>query len=662
MSDSRDDDATARPPTTEFRRGRHARPAEDDVVFDGRVPAPSHGTRPEPLPAAPETPGAESPPENSTPSPEPSPGGPDDAPLPRAARLTTPPGPGPTWEARPQQDTAESTRPSSTPPTSTDEPASGEAGTTTASGMNRAAPPESASTVAEQPEAGSSSDASRTRPNSSEELAAGRYARSAPSGTDRAGAEDGDARRETGRHRAGGAEFARVSEGAAYPVTATLGRDALPASASGQWATPWAGEALPVDDAPPVGGTPQADEDDASRRRRRWPFVVVLVAVLLVAGAVAGQLLRPVPEPRLRLALPATHTFAGRAPTLAWPSTGQAAVHVEGLGTMGSSGAGTPIPTASVAKVMTAYVYLRDHPLADGEDGPVRAVSEEGVSELPGRVARDESRLGITSGQRLSERKALESVLLISANDVAVELARWDSGGDVPAFVAKMNEAARQLGMTSTTYTDPAGYDAATVSTPADQVLLLRAAMRVPAFARIVGQRVFDPEDGTGARNNGNVLLGRLGVIGGKTGYTDRAGGNFVFAARHRVGGVSTLVYGAVMGQRSTSAMAAMAVAQQLVTGAERALTATRLAPAGEVVAQVDDGLGGRTPLRAAAPVTVVGWPGLTVPVRADGDPPHRAATGTTVGVLRAGPSRVDLTPARPLDGPSLQHRLLRLR
>ncbi|MFB4303480.1 hypothetical protein [Actinomadura sp. NTSP31] len=405
--------------------------------------------------------------------------------------------------------------------------------------------------------------------------------------------------------------------------------------------------------APPLAGVEE-------RPRRRRGLIVLVAALLLVVGVVAGQLVRPVPDPTVKLSLASSHVFAGAAPSLPWPAAGQSEVYVDGLGTMGSSGGSTPTPTASVAKVMTAYVYLRDHPLKTGEPGPVLAVSPQGVAEIPARKKRGESLLGITAGQRLTERKALEALLIISANDLAHELARWDSGGDQP-FVAKMNAAARELGMTGTRYTDPSGYDSGTVSTAADQVKLLRAAMKVPAFTEIVNRRAYVPDDGSPARPGGNVLVGQYGVVGGKTGYTDAAGGNYVFAARKKVGGVPTLVLGAVMAQKSPSAQGAVEAAGQLIQAAENAMAAATLAPKGARVGEVDDGLGGTTPLRAASPVTVVGWPGLRVPVGIQGDPPHRGGTGERVGEVTAGAATVPLVLGSALDEPSYLKRLIRV-
>ncbi|MEU5877505.1 D-alanyl-D-alanine carboxypeptidase [Spirillospora sp. NPDC047279] len=404
-----------------------------------------------------------------------------------------------------------------------------------------------------------------------------------------------------------------------------------------------------------------AEAESPKRKKRRGWLIALVVVVLLAGGAVAGQLLRPLPKPTVALTLPAaSHTFAGAKPSLAWPANGQSVIYVDGIGTMGAAGGSVPIPTASVAKVMTAYVFLKSHPLQSGEDGPTYTVSQQAAARLPAQKQRGESLLEVTAGQRLTERKALEALMIISANDVAHELARWDAGNP-QAFVQKMNAAAQELGMTSTRYTDPSGYQSTTVSTAADQVKLLRAAMKIPAFAEIVNQRTFMPSDGGQPRTGGNILLGQLGVVGGKTGYTDAAGGNFIFAARKRVGSVSTLIVGAVMGQRSPSAMGAIDAAKNLVAGAEQALVATTLAPAGTKVAEVDDGLGGITPLNAKTPLTVVGWAGLTVPVKLKATAPHEAASGERLGTVSAGPAKAQLVLGTALDEPSITTRLTRL-
>jgi D-alanyl-D-alanine carboxypeptidase (penicillin-binding protein 5/6) len=111
-----------------------------------------------------------------------------------------------------------------------------------------------------------------------------------------------------------------------------------------------------------------------------------------------------------------------------------------------------------------------------------------------------------------------------------------------------MNATARSLGMTRTRYTDPSGYDDATVSTAADQVRVVDRAMGLPVFASIVATPSATlPVAGT--VHNTNTLLGRNGFVGVKTGSTDAAGGCFAFRAIRWIGGKRTTITGVVLGQ-----------------------------------------------------------------------------------------------------------------
>src|SRR6266516_1946105 len=153
-----------------------------------------------------------------------------------------------------------------------------------------------------------------------------------------------------------------------------------------------------------------------------------------------------------------------------WPAYGQAAVQV-GQSQVQAGPNQHAAAIGSVAKVMTAYLVLRDHPLRPGQDGPTIALTDADVADTDRRRGQRESVVPIAAGEQVTERQALQALLLSSANNIAAVLARWDAGS-VDRFVARMNAAARSLGMTHTRYTDPSGYDDATVSTAADQVRL----------------------------------------------------------------------------------------------------------------------------------------------------------------------------------------------
>ncbi|MGO4418253.1 D-alanyl-D-alanine carboxypeptidase, partial [Streptomyces sp. MCAF7] len=112
---------------------------------------------------------------------------------------------------------------------------------------------------------------------------------------------------------------------------------------------------------PPPAETPLRT---AVRRVKIWtPLAVLLIVILGVVQSV-----RPLPDPELKVA-DATYTFDGAKMSLPWPGQGQSAVEVEGLGSLGTSGAQKPVPIASVTKVMTAYVVLNEHPLKVDEEG-----------------------------------------------------------------------------------------------------------------------------------------------------------------------------------------------------------------------------------------------------------------------------------------------------
>jgi serine-type D-Ala-D-Ala carboxypeptidase (penicillin-binding protein 5/6) len=234
-------------------------------------------------------------------------------------------------------------------------------------------------------------------------------------------------------------------------------------------------------------------------------------------------------------------------PGAVWPAQGQAAFIEGGQSQVQAGPDQHSAAIASIAKVMTAYLVLRDHPLRTGEDGPTITLTEADVADTDRRRRQEESVVSIAAGEQLTEREALQALLLPSANNIAAVLARWDADSQ-EFFVARMNSAARSLGMTHTRYTDPSGYDEETVSTAADQVRLVDRAMRLPMFASIVATPSATlPVAGT--VHNTNTLLGHDGFVGVKTGSTAAADGCFAFRAIRWIDGKRTTITGVVLGQ-----------------------------------------------------------------------------------------------------------------
>jgi D-alanyl-D-alanine carboxypeptidase (penicillin-binding protein 5/6) len=254
----------------------------------------------------------------------------------------------------------------------------------------------------------------------------------------------------------------------------------------------------------------------------------------------------------------------GKLPSTVWPADGQAAFIQTGRSQVQAGPNQHAAPIASVAKVMTAYLVLRDHPLRAGEDGPTITLTDADVADTDRRGGQRESVVSIAAGEQLTERQALQALLLPSANNIAAVLARWDSGS-ANRFVVRMNATARSLGMTYTRYTDPSGYDDATVSTAADQVRIVDRAMRLPVFASIVATPSATlPVAGT--VHNTNTLLGHNGFVGVKTGSDDAAGGCFAFRAIRWIDGKRTTITGVVLGQPGHDQIAAgLAAAEAIV-------------------------------------------------------------------------------------------------
>jgi len=238
-------------------------------------------------------------------------------------------------------------------------------------------------------------------------------------------------------------------------------------------------------------------------------------------------------------------------------------------------GANRAVPIASVAKVMTAYLVLRDHPLTADEAGPHIVVEPSEAAAYPAEVLVGESVVPVQAGEVLTERQALEALLLPSADNVAWILARWDAGSQ-GVFVDRMNTVARELGMTSTHYTDASGLAASTTSSAADQVRLGVAAMEEPVLAGIVDEAsAVIPVAGT--VDNINRLVGQDGIVGLKTGSTSAAGGCVVLAARTETDQRQSLIVEAVFGQPGTAGTlvpAALQAGQQLLAEIERSLAA----------------------------------------------------------------------------------------
>lgn len=189
----------------------------------------------------------------------------------------------------------------------------------------------------------------------------------------------------------------------------------------------------------------------------------------------------------------------------------------------------TPVPIASIAKVMTALVVINT-----GDLDRTITVPQEIIAY---GTTYNGSNAGLVPGEVLTARQLLYAMMLPSGCDAAYTLAEaYGPGQD--GFIAKMNDTARQMGLAETHFTDPSGLpaptDYSTYSTPADLVALGMRAMSLPVFRDIAGSQSYHLPAGPDNRDHLWQTTNRLlrdypGTIGIKTGSTDAAGTCLLF-------------------------------------------------------------------------------------------------------------------------------------
>jgi D-alanyl-D-alanine carboxypeptidase len=185
--------------------------------------------------------------------------------------------------------------------------------------------------------------------------------------------------------------------------------------------------------------------------------------------------------------------------------------------------AGVGRAMASTTKVMTALLTLE-------------RLDEDRVVVIgagPPKVGEESLRL--KKGERLTVRQLLLGLLVKSANDAAVALAEAVDGSEA-AFVRRMNRKAAALRLTATHYVTPYGLDRPGHQTSAhDLARLWEVAMRRADFRALVGTRAARLPGGPVSLRRfvtTNQLLGSYRwVVGGKTGFTSRAGRCLVASA-----------------------------------------------------------------------------------------------------------------------------------
>jgi serine-type D-Ala-D-Ala carboxypeptidase (penicillin-binding protein 5/6) len=182
------------------------------------------------------------------------------------------------------------------------------------------------------------------------------------------------------------------------------------------------------------------------------------------------------------------------------------------------------IPTASMSKIMTAYVvylYLRD--------GKAKLDDRLPVSEQAWRTGG--SKMFVPYPGDVKVEDLLRGMIVQSGNDACVVLAEG-LAGSTTAFVAKMNETAQKMGLSNTHFANVDGLpDPDHYMSPRDLVTLSRHLIEdFPQFYRYEAEKDFT-FNGIKQGNRNPLLYADLGADGIKTGHTDEAGYGLVGSA-----------------------------------------------------------------------------------------------------------------------------------
>ena len=359
----------------------------------------------------------------------------------------------------------------------------------------------------------------------------------------------------------------------------------------------------------------------------------------------------------------ASSTSSTAASPIPWPSGAQGAIGTANGNVIAATPGSHPAPIASVAKVMTAIVVLDVKPLKKGESGPSISITPADVTEYQQRQASKESVVAVQAGEQLTEYQALQGLLIPSANNLASLLARWTSGS-LEAFVARMNDKARQLGLRGTTFADAAGSVDQTVSTPADMIRLGAAALNNPVLVDIVSQlQATFPVAGT--KPNVNYALGQDGIFGIKTGNISSEGAIYLFAGNVQLAsGSKTVMIGAVQGLPTLQA--ALDGGRAMLRAAHTSLELRHVVSRNQTVGRYSPPWGGGSDVVSSADLDILIWSGTVVRLKLETTAVSSALPASAeVGKLHvtAGDASYDVqvTTTDAIADPSFMSRLTRV-
>ena len=200
-------------------------------------------------------------------------------------------------------------------------------------------------------------------------------------------------------------------------------------------------------------------------------FSLVLVLIIALPVAAEGE----------------SSTLADNAPSLTAP-----AAYVVNLDTnivVYEKNSETPLSAASLTKLMTTLLLLENY--QDQLDS-ISLTAPSYVYDLIWEQSTNASSADIRRGETQSLRNLLYAMLLPSGNEAAYIVADYMGGGSIDNFVAMMNDEAKAVGCTGTTFVDPCGLNPNNITTARDAYLILRALTAYDVFSTVVGTPSYD--------------------------------------------------------------------------------------------------------------------------------------------------------------------------
>ncbi|MBC7591986.1 MAG: D-alanyl-D-alanine carboxypeptidase [Salinibacterium sp.] len=363
--------------------------------------------------------------------------------------------------------------------------------------------------------------------------------------------------------------------------------------------------------------------------RRRMTVLGGGLIALATAFYLPLTLLAPVQESTAQVV--AFEAPAALQPPLAFPEYGASAIGAVGYpGVLASGGSVDALPIASISKVITALVLLDAKPLALGEPGPDITFGDSDVQFYDAQVAQNGSVAPLYSGQVMSQRNAMNVMLIASANNYAESLAAWAFGSQ-EAFVSAATEWLARTALTATAIVEPTGVSPGNVSTSSDLVELGRMALANPVLAEIVATpNIQIPE--LGIIENTNALLGITGVDGIKTGTLDEAGSCLLFSQDYTVGDTTVTLVGVVLGGPDHETIDG--AIQSLLAQADAGFQNVTLVTAGQQLATYATAWGDESAAVAASTLRVVVWSATPISGAVRPEAVQLAEAGTDVGSL----------------------------